>query len=256
MDIMIDREIGGPFGVTAAEVRRQLSAAKDGEAVRICVDSPGGDCFEGFAVYNAIRDFARGGKHGLSVYIQGMAASAASWVALAASSVSGCRVSVEDNSVFMIHNCWGVAVGDRRAMTRSAELSGRIDGIMAEMLARKSGKDAAEVSEMMDDETWLFGKEIVDAGFADELIDDKERKGGGDAGGGRGDFIALARKRFADCQASCQKAAETGASGISSAFAALAGEEALETARKKRLQEEETARARLASARLLSALAR
>jgi len=253
MDILIDREIGGPCGVTAAELRSRLAEAKDGEDVRICVDSPGGDCFEGFAVYNAIRDFARGRKAGLSVYIQGMAASAASWVALAASSVSGCRVSVEDNSVFMIHNCWGVAVGDRRAMMRSAELSGRIDGIMAEMLARKSGKEAPEISAMMDEETWLFGKEIVDAGFADELIEDKERKSGD---GGRENSLVLARKRFADCQSACQKSAETGDLGISSAFAALADEEALETARKKRLQEEETARARLASARLLSALAR
>lgn len=243
MDILIDSEIGAGQ-CTAAAIQKQLSGAKDGEDVRIVVNSPGGDCFEGFAVYNALRDFARSSKGTVTTYIQGMAASAASWIALAAAAASDKnRVIVEDNSVFMIHNCWGAVVGDCRAMRKSAELSERIDGIMAGMLARKSGRDVAEISAMMDEETWLFGKEIVKAGFADELADSGKKEGG------KEDSMASAHSRYEACRKSARDAARFGMAEIKAAYAAVAEAGAVERALKLKLAAESEAAERLARAR-------
>lgn len=173
MDILINNEIGNG-GITADVLRKQLAGVGD-EGVRIVINSAGGDCFEGIAIYNVIREFARNYKGTITTYIQGMAASASSWIALAPSSVSDKhKVIVEDNSVFMIHNCWGVVVGDRNAMRESADFAERVDVLMQKMLAKKSGKSEEEIGALMDAETWYFGDEIVKAGFADEIAKPKE----------------------------------------------------------------------------------
>ncbi len=200
-EILINKEIGavafdGSAGITADGIKKALSAVKDDEEVRLVIDSPGGDCFEGIAVYNVIRDFARTHKTPVDTYIRGSACSAASWIALAASSVSpASRVIVEDNSVFMVHNCWGLVIGDHREMEKQAGLSKRVDDVMRTMLVKKGTKTADEVKEMMDAETWLFGKEIYENGFADEVISDEKEKDETE-----NVLIDIAKKRFTDCK--------------------------------------------------------
>ncbi len=247
MDIFLNSEIGTE-NATSAALSQQLSRVKDGEDVRIVVNSPGGDCFEGFAVYNTLREFARTHKGAVTTYIQGMAASAASWIALAASAAdTKNRVIVEDNSVFMIHNCWGAVVGDKHDMEKSAALSAKIDGLMAEMLARKSGKSAEEISAMMDAETWLFGAEIVEAGFADEVAggkkEEEEKKTVKDS------FLSDARKRLSDCQKAMKENARSEMRGIKAVSAAVADIRQAEKAKAMKAEAEKTSAERLRRAR-------
>ena len=200
-EILINKEIGaytmdGEAGVTADAIKKALGNAKEDDEVRFVIDSPGGDCFEGIAVYNVIRDFARNHKAPVNTYIRGSACSAASWIALAASSVNeNNRVIVEDNSVFMVHNCWGLVIGDHREMEKQAELSKRVDDVMRTMLVKKGNKTTNEVKDMMDAETWLFGKEIFENGFADEVISDNKKEKTEEVL-----LVDLAQKRFDDCR--------------------------------------------------------
>ena len=171
-EILIDREISGWWGgISASEIRKQFDEVEEGEDIKIVVDCPGGDCFEGISIYNYIRDYARNHTNKITTYIQGMAASAASWIVCAANSVnSDNKIIVEDNSIFMIHNCWGVAIGDHREMQKSADFSKRIDNLIIKMLSNRSKKDEKKIEKLMADETWYFGNEILENGFCDEVI--------------------------------------------------------------------------------------
>lgn len=170
-EILIDKEIGGWWGISANEIRKQFDEVEEGEEIKLVVDCPGGDCFEGISIYNFIRDYARNHTNKITAYIQGMAASAASWIVCAANSVnSDNKIIVEDNSIFMIHNCWGVAIGDHREMQKSADFSKRIDNLIIKMLSNRSKKDEKKIEKLMADETWYFGNEILDNGFCDEVI--------------------------------------------------------------------------------------
>lgn len=170
-EILIDKEIGGWFGITASEIRKQFDEVEEGEDIKLVVDCPGGDCFEGISIYNFIRDYARNHTNEITSYVQGMAASAASWIVCAANSInSENKIIVEDNSIFMIHNCWGVAIGDHREMQKSADFSKRIDNLIIKMLSKRSKKDEKKIEKLMADETWYFGNEILENGFCDEVI--------------------------------------------------------------------------------------
>lgn len=273
MDILINNEIGGE--VTADSLRQQLSKVKDGDDVRIVVNSPGGDCFEGIAVYNTIRDFARNFKGNITTYVQGMAASAASWIALAASSVSEKnKVVVEDNSVFMVHDCWGLVIGNKNDMRDAADFADRVDGIMQKMLARKSGKSEEEIASLMDNETWYFGQEIIDAGFADELAEEKkpdddddektaetddgspekkepEKEDGPDEK--KKSALALAKKRFADCQNDIKANARKQTDAFKSAVAMVKDADAAEKAKSEKKRIMDIAGERLRAARAILA---
>lgn len=171
-EILIDKEIGGWLGgISASEIRRQFEEVEEGEDIKLVVDCPGGDCFVGISIYNFIRDYARNHTNKITTYIQGMSVSAASWIVCAANSVnSENKIIVEDNSIFMIHNCWGRAIGDHRELQEAADFSKRIDNLIIKMLANRSKKDEKKIEKLMADETWYFGNEILDNGFCDEVI--------------------------------------------------------------------------------------
>lgn len=182
-EILIDKVIGADewrawFGeeteVSSADVRKILAAFPSGEnEMRITIDSPGGDVFEGITIFNIIRDFARSNPEvEITTYVQGMAASMASVIALAAWSVNPRNsVIVEDNSVFMIHDAWGVVVGNANDMREGADWFSKIDDMLRAVYVRRSGKSDDEIKAMMDVETWLWGNEIIEAGFADAIMD-------------------------------------------------------------------------------------
>ena len=161
--------------ISSAYVRDTLAAFPDNEKeLRIVIDSPGGDVFEGITIFNIIRDFARSYPDvKITTYIQGLAASMASVIALAASSVNPeqNKVEAEDNSVFMIHNAWEIVAGNKNDLRDAADFLAQIDNVMAATYVKKSGKSEKEIAAMMDAETWLWGKEIMDAGFADIVLD-------------------------------------------------------------------------------------
>ena len=182
-EILIDKVIGEDewrawFGeeteVSSDDVRKALAAFPSGETeMRITIDSPGGDVYEGITIFNIIRDFARNNPDvKITTYVQGMAASMASVIALAAWSVNPRNdVIVEDNSIFMIHNAWGIVIGDENDMREGAEWFSKVDDMLRAVYVRRSGKSDDEIKAMMDAETWLWGDEIVEAGFAAAIMD-------------------------------------------------------------------------------------
>ena len=180
-DLVIDKQIGPDWWaeytgvseeISARWVREQLAAHPDGENLRIVIDSPGGDVFEGITIFNIIRDFVRAHPDvAVTTYVQGMAASMASVIALAARSVSSSNVVlVEDNSVFMLHNAWDFAHGNKHDLREAADFLMQVDAVLCDVYARCSGLDIENVEAMMDAETWLWGAEIVEKGFANKVM--------------------------------------------------------------------------------------
>lgn len=176
-EITLDGIVG--LDVTASEIRRQLAEAAGD--VRLMIHSPGGSVFEGVAIHNALRDHRRAG-HRVDATVTGIAASMATYIAMAAESVA-----VEDNAVFMVHNAHSLALGNRHALRQSADILESIDGVLQRAYQAKTGRD---VTAEMDAETWYFGQEIVDAGFADRLIP------AGEGAESKAEALALARGAF------------------------------------------------------------
>lgn len=159
--IDIDGVIG--FDVMAEDVRNQLKAAGTDE-IDLRISSPGGSVYEGIAIYNEIREYRRAGGKVTATAI-GISASMSSYIPLAAD-----KFLVEDNAVYMIHNPYGMVIGNQNDMKKQAELLESIANVLATAYSAKCGKPKAEIRAMMDDETFLFGDEIVKAGFADGVV--------------------------------------------------------------------------------------
>lgn len=182
--------------ISANYVREQLKAFPENEnELRIVIDSPGGDVFEGVTIFNIIRDFARNNPSvKITTYIQGMAASMASAIALAANAVSDSnKVIAEDNSIFMIHDAWGYVIGNENDMREAAEYFAMIDSMLSSIYMRKTGKSEDDIRSMMDAETWLWGKNILEAGFVDEIIDGENNA---DESANMNDSLISARAEF------------------------------------------------------------
>lgn len=157
-EITIYDEIG-MFGVSADDMRRKLDAITT-PRIDLRVNSPGGDVFDGIAIYNDLLDH----DAEVHVHVSGLAASAASLIAMA-----GDRIEVADTAFFMIHNAWGMAIGDRNVMTDFAGMLEQIDASLSRVYARRTGDDASQIATLMDAETWFSGPEAVEAGLADAV---------------------------------------------------------------------------------------
>ena len=149
----------GMWGVSARDFGDQLKSVTGDLVLKI--NSPGGDVFDGIAMFNQLLAFP--GK--VRVEIMGLAASAASVVAMA-----GDEIAIAENGFLMIHNAWVFAIGNRHDLTEAAAVLGKIDGALAKTYANKSGLGMRTVAAMMDAETWLIGADAVDKGLATELL--------------------------------------------------------------------------------------
>jgi len=147
-------------GVTAKKVASQLRAIGD-RPVEVQINSPGGDMFEGIAVYNVLREHPQP----ITVKVMGMAASAASIIAMA-----GDTIEIGAASFIMIHNCWVLAMGNRHDMRETAEFLEPFDQAMVDVYAARSGGDAKKIAKWMDDETFMSGTTAIERGFADALL--------------------------------------------------------------------------------------
>ena len=140
------------------------------DEITVDLNSPGGDFFEGVAIYNLLRADPRR----VTVRILGLAASAASVIAMA-----GDEVRIGRAGFLMVHNAWVVAIGNRHDMAAAAETMIPFDAAMAEVYAAKAGVDPEIAAEWMDSERWFTGAEAVEAGLADGfLAADVTRDGG------------------------------------------------------------------------------
>lgn len=190
--IRISGEIGLDF--TSEDILAELDAAA-GDDLQIDIASPGGSVFDGLELYNAIVDYSRSNPGAnIAIRIEGLAASMASYIAMVPVAST---VKAEANAVVMIHNPWNAAIGDFREMRRNADFLEGLSGILSKAYAAKARKSTAEISKLMDSETWLFGSEIKDAGFVDEILGQpvpatQENKGAA---------VASAKLRFQKLQA-------------------------------------------------------
>ncbi len=159
-DIYIFDEIG-MYGVTAQDFIGEIKELKN-TPINLRINSLGGDVFNGMAIYNVIKK--REAK--TTVYIEGIAASIATIIALGAD-----EVVMSENSLFMIHNAWGGTMGDAKDMRKSAETLEKISTELTEIYMKKTGLSYDVVSNMMDEKTWLNSEEAYELGFVDTISD-------------------------------------------------------------------------------------
>jgi ATP-dependent protease ClpP protease subunit len=143
-------------GFTAADFLDALSRAEGDVTIRI--NSGGGYAWDGISIYNAI--LAHEGN--VTIRVDGIAASAASIIAMAADTLI-----IPDSATLMIHNASVLTWGNKQEHLKGADVLARLDGQGARIYAKRTGKSEAEMAEMMTAETWMTGKEAVDLGFAD-----------------------------------------------------------------------------------------
>jgi ATP-dependent protease ClpP protease subunit len=162
--LAIDTDIGY-WGITADMVAEQLKGIADGEEIEVTINSPGGSVYQGIAIFNIIRDHAK--THPVSVVINGLAASMAAYIALAARTVKPeSKITVMDNSLFMIHNPTSWVDGDYREFQREADFLARLTAMFAAAYSAVSKQKQDDIRAAMDAEAWYLGQEIADAGFA------------------------------------------------------------------------------------------
>ncbi|ASU16480.1 ClpP-like prohead protease/major capsid protein fusion protein [Actinobacillus pleuropneumoniae] len=161
-EISIYDEIGF-WGVTAQQFAKDLKALGNNlKQINLHIHSPGGDVFDGIAIYNLLKNHPAN----KTVYIDGLAASMASVIAMA-----GNEIIMPENAMMMIHKPWGIQGGDADDMRKYADLLDKVESTLIMAYVAKTGKSESDLAEMLKVETWLTGKECVEQGFADKLAD-------------------------------------------------------------------------------------
>ncbi len=151
-------------GFTAKRMSAALRSLGKGP-VTVAINSPGGDMFEGLAMYSMLREHP--GE--VTVKVMGIAASAASIIAMA-----GDQVQVARAGFLMIHNCWLLAAGNRHELREIADQLEPFDQAMADVYAARTGEDVKAMQKLMDRESYIGGSAAVSQGFADSLLDSDE----------------------------------------------------------------------------------
>lgn len=168
-ELLIYEDIGEDWwsggGVTAKLVKQKLDGAASYNSVSVRINSPGGDAFEGVAIYNVLRAL----KKPINVHIDGIAASAASIIAMA-----GDTITMGPNTMMMVHNAWTICAGDGDDMRKCADTLDKISVSIGQTYVVKTGKTADEIKAIMDAETWMGAQECVDEGFATAIAEAAE----------------------------------------------------------------------------------
>lgn len=151
-------------GITTKWVQDQLRAA-NGRDVTVNINSPGGDMFEGIAIYNLLANYpAR-----VTVNVVALAASAASIIAMA-----GDDVRMATGSFIMIHNCWAVVIGNQNDLREAAEIFATFDSALADIYEERVSIGRDEIVSMMNAESYIAPKDAIAKGFADAMIGETE----------------------------------------------------------------------------------
>lgn len=152
-------------GIAPAKVVALLRNADGAEEIVVRINSAGGVATDGIAIMDALK--AHPAK--VTVKIDGIAASAASLIAMA-----GDTIEVGEGAFLMVHKPWGYAIGTDEDMLKVAEVLEKMEGEIVNVYARRSGKPVETVKEWVQNETWFTGAEAVAAGLADKAVDDPE----------------------------------------------------------------------------------
>lgn len=146
---------------TPGSIRTELNETKGD--IRVDISSPGGLVYSGIAISNLFRNYDKGS---VTMRIVGMAASMASYIALA-----GDKVEAHSDAVYMIHNPMNGMIGNYIEMRKNADYLEQLSNHMAKTYSAKSGKSTSEIKSLFDKETYFFGNEMQEAGFVDEIIE-------------------------------------------------------------------------------------
>ncbi len=161
VDIYIYDEIG-LWGLTAADFVKDLQAVK-ASAINLHLNSPGGDVFDGIAIYNGLK------QHAANVHVQvdSLAASIGSVIAMA-----GDSITMAKHSTMMIHDPSGLAFGNAEDMRKTADVLDQLGDTIAGVYAERAGGSVRDWRNRMLDETWYTDQGAVDAGLADQVAGD------------------------------------------------------------------------------------
>lgn len=139
---------------------------QDGEGdITVWINSPGGDVFAAAQIYNMLMDY----KGNVTVKIDGLAASAASVIAMA-----GTEVQMSPVAMMMIHNPATIAIGDSSEMKKAIDMLDEVKESIMNAYEIKTGLSRSRISHLMDAESWFNAKKAVELGFADKLLFSKE----------------------------------------------------------------------------------
>jgi ATP-dependent protease ClpP protease subunit len=171
LEILMYEEIGEDWydgGVTAKTVKQKIDDAGVFSTIQLRINSPGGDAFEGVAIANVIR----AQQKPVEVYVDGIAASAASIVAMC-----GDTIVMGRGAMMMIHKAWTGCVGNANDMRKMADTLDKIDtGAIAAGYTAQTGKSVEEITALMEAEAWMDAEECVREGFATSIVDDGDEQ--------------------------------------------------------------------------------
>ena len=145
--------------VTPAAFKEELFSG-DGP-ITLHINSPGGDCIAASQIYTMLMDY----PHDVNVQIDGMAASAASVIAMA-----GTKISMSPTSMMMIHNPFTAAMGDSEEMRKAIQLLDEVKESIINAYQIKTGLSRTRLSHLMDSETWMNALKAKELGFCDEVL--------------------------------------------------------------------------------------
>lgn len=155
-----DKWIYNLFGMDST-APKDIVLPETGEDVEVTINSGGGDVYAGSEIYTALRDYAGA----VNVKIAGIAASAASVIAMA-----GNKVSISPTAQLMIHNVASVVQGDYRGLEHESNVLKNYNKSIANAYTAKTGKDMDDLLALMNEETWFTAEEAVEQGFCDEVM--------------------------------------------------------------------------------------
>ncbi len=162
-EIWIYEQIGEDFwdgsGITAKNFQKELAEIKASQ-IDLHINSPGGLVFDGISIYNLLKNHPAN----VTTYIDGLAASIASVIALA-----GDKVIMAENALMMIHKASGMVMGTSDDIRDFAEKLDKVNGSIAITYMSKTKKDEKEVNDLMAAETWMNADEALEMGFVDEV---------------------------------------------------------------------------------------
>ncbi len=151
--------------VSAFGFKKDLDNLGDVSEINVHINSYGGSTFQGLAIYNLLKQH----KATINVYVDGIAASSASIIAMA-----GDKIFMPKTSLIMIHNCWTYVAGNAKELRKTAEDMEKLATAYREAYLSKIKISEEELNKLLDEETYLTADECIEKGFADEIIELRE----------------------------------------------------------------------------------
>lgn len=151
------------WGVSAEMIKRDLLTVSDATDIDVYINSPGGDVFEATAIYSSLK--AHPAK--IHVHIDGIAASAATRIALA-----GDTIEIADSGFYMIHYAWTLALGNAQEIRDTADMLDKVDNTIVNDYEKRTEAGEEQVRNWMQAETWFTAQEALEHGFVDNIMQD------------------------------------------------------------------------------------